>query len=797
MATPTPPAPPVGPDTLVTIKILQNESVNRRVKLPLRDLGARVFPQKIRQLLAIPPTHVLTLERYSDSVASYVLLDSENLTVYKQLYRAAKAKLKLRIKATSYPEVNPEPVATPIPSPIPELPSQKDPKDSSPRYSYLETVLSSPLNAPQKEAEAEAEAEAPQPVQEFPQPGASTMTLPCGRPRPTFPLRFPENDSAAGSFCIDCNNCRKGIPAEHFHCGICDDGDYDLCPACVNAGVTCPGQNHWLLKRLVQNGVVINSTTETIAPKRTASEETLVQETLVQPVAEKEVEPKAEETTPTPVLEVNCDAEERTCNACFREFSKSKMVTCDDCEDYDLCVGCLLKNTHGHHPGHSFSIISEVHFCLKAMVQSRCRPGHHRHHAATCDGCNKRIIGVRHKCLACPDWDYCWSCIKNADETHPRHRFVPIYDVIAEPLPSREVHHNIYCDGPLCRNNPAASWIVGPRYKCSICHDTDFCAACEALPTNPHNRTHPLIKFQTSVRNVSVSTLGDDGFGGHPFVMGDHNAMPAYEVPTPTTAPTTEPTPVPPEVATEKQDSKSEEQFTEAPQVAEKAEPLESVMEDHGAYFMRDTIPDGTSMSPGHVFKQTWTLYNPGPLAWPIGTSIRYVGGDAMFNVDTNHPSSAQELTMAMSSDELTSPVGPAESADFTVTLKSPQRTGTSISYWRLKLPNGTPFGHKLWCDIKVAEELPVESSLTAPLSESNMIFPKLEKESPLSSTHEAMSETAPSAPPLSSADEQEILEDVESLALEDVSDDNGFLTDEEYDILDASDRESLHGKNA
>lgn len=47
MAAPTPPAPPVGPDSLITIKILHNDSVNRRFKIPLRDLGARVFPQKV------------------------------------------------------------------------------------------------------------------------------------------------------------------------------------------------------------------------------------------------------------------------------------------------------------------------------------------------------------------------------------------------------------------------------------------------------------------------------------------------------------------------------------------------------------------------------------------------------------------------------------------------------------------------------------------------------------------------------------------------------------------------------
>jgi next-to-BRCA1 protein 1 len=46
MTTPIPPASPVGPGTLITIKVLYNDST-RRFKVPLRELGARVLPQKV------------------------------------------------------------------------------------------------------------------------------------------------------------------------------------------------------------------------------------------------------------------------------------------------------------------------------------------------------------------------------------------------------------------------------------------------------------------------------------------------------------------------------------------------------------------------------------------------------------------------------------------------------------------------------------------------------------------------------------------------------------------------------
>ena len=59
---------------------------------------------QLRELLALPPTQNVKFERYSDSAASYVTLDPENTGVYKQLFRAAKAKLKLRIKVTTITE---------------------------------------------------------------------------------------------------------------------------------------------------------------------------------------------------------------------------------------------------------------------------------------------------------------------------------------------------------------------------------------------------------------------------------------------------------------------------------------------------------------------------------------------------------------------------------------------------------------------------------------------------------------------------------------------------------------------
>jgi next-to-BRCA1 protein 1 len=52
----------------------------------------------------------VVFERYSDSTASYVTLESDKPQIYKTLFRAAKAKLKLRLRATG---LAPSPEAVP------------------------------------------------------------------------------------------------------------------------------------------------------------------------------------------------------------------------------------------------------------------------------------------------------------------------------------------------------------------------------------------------------------------------------------------------------------------------------------------------------------------------------------------------------------------------------------------------------------------------------------------------------------------------------------------------------------
>ena len=253
------------------------------------------------------------------------------------------------------------------------------------------------------------------------------------------------------------------------------------------------------------------------------------------------------------------------------------------------------------------------------------------------------------------------------------------------------------------------------------------------------------------------------------------------------------------------------------PTVAVEEKPKEDVSkatlsQELQAHFIRDAVADGSILAPSKQFEQVWTLRNPGPHAWPAGCSVRFVGGDSMFNVDPNHPSSVTEIKNATESNVMDRVVEVGEEIEFTVVMRTTEREGKAISYWRLKTADGLPFGHKLWCDIVVARPKADESKPVDKVAEddesvtrSQMIFPKLDKESPISSVHQAAlgpaqsSSVASATSPVTADEEKQIFEEIENLSLDDDnSSEDGFLTDEEFDMLDDSEDDlevAINGK--
>ncbi|TEA17139.1 Next to BRCA1 gene 1 protein [Colletotrichum sidae] len=835
---------PTSPDTQVTLKI-NFEGMTRRHKLTLRDMGPSTLEERVRSLLALSQDASVVLERYSDSAGSYITLDKQNVSVYKQLYRAAKAKQKLKLRVTKATEEKkaPRPVSVedvpetnttvatqaeqqPESQPLVDLrqsttedvEAKQELPTSDTGLDFEASILASLLRRHATINDEETSATPDIPIFEgitARDQWFANAAVPECPPSPPSRVwsRCPAMVHPRTNFAVCCNSCDQTVPEAHYHCSTCDDGDFDLCQNCVDQGITCYGADHWLIKRIVKNGQIINSTTETIAPKTKATGKDTVKPAEVDPIVE------LRSLLPGKVLPAFSNAmySMRTCNCCVTELPEASFLHCTACEDFDLCHACFEKDLHGHNPKHPFvPAVEGAH--VPSHIQVKLSPGRNQSHNAICDGCDKYIAGVRHKCLDCPDWDYCADCIVNSKFVHPNHRFVPIYEPLEEVRSravSRSVHFGICCDGPLCaRAHNSPTYITGVRYKCTVCHDTDFCANCEASPANNHNKTHPLVKFKTPVRHVTVTTTGERGDGQRMQQMGDRNVRRTSSRSTETTANAsintvqtvvdvkpTEPV-VEPEVIEKspeptpeiKQEPEVKEEVIEKKPVAPVAEkPLTE--QDLAAVFVRDTIADGTILPPNHVFEQTWVLRNDGEVAWPAGCSVKFVGGDYMGHVDSNHPAGISELVSASESTVCYAPLAPGQEFSFNVLLRTPAREGKIISYWRLTTKDGLKYGHRLWCDVSVQAPKPVveepqqqPKEILAEMQSSTMIFPKLEKESSVSSIHEEVRSATTAPAPSSEAEEFEDCGEDEEW---DASDD-GFMTDEEYDILDASDEEFL-----
>ncbi|KAF8832007.1 hypothetical protein HHX47_DHR1000906 [Lentinula edodes] len=160
------------------------------------------------------------------------------------------------------------------------------------------------------------------------------------------------------------------------------------------------------------------------------------------------------------------------------------------------------------------------------------------HHGVSCDSCRSIIEGVRHKCLDCPDYDLCSSCIANGAAA----RHTPFHEFFEISEPGRVVVHNVFSGSgereaaPPMRHNGSpvqSSQPVVHNAKCINCPDWDCCAsrmntihvmhlsrfldpkilfACEALPIAVHPATHPLLKVKdvgTALPTVHRNNVGE------------------------------------------------------------------------------------------------------------------------------------------------------------------------------------------------------------------------------------------------------------------------------------------------
>ena len=260
--------------------------------------------------------------------------------MYKQLYRAAKAKQKLKLRLTTKQEVveesrGPKPVTvedepeteasqpTPVKEEttnesgaplLPSLPVQPPLSLSATLDREIPTV--EPTPAPAQPEYMNPFVRATQQMSEMRKKAqereAELAKLTAARAMARS-MQIPK-PYVRTNFAVYCNSCDRSIPESHYHCSTCDDGDFDLCQDCVDRGISCYGTDHWLIKRFVKDSVIINSTTERIAPKPKAK--------VVEPKIVVKEEPVLEDLNiPATLPKVFADmlyANIRTCNSCVK-----------------------------------------------------------------------------------------------------------------------------------------------------------------------------------------------------------------------------------------------------------------------------------------------------------------------------------------------------------------------------------------------------------------------------------------------------------------------------------------------
>ncbi|KAF8078982.1 hypothetical protein FPV67DRAFT_1404995 [Lyophyllum atratum] len=221
------------------------------------------------------------------------------------------------------------------------------------------------------------------------------------------------------------------------------------------------------------------------------------------------------------------------CSSCGKP-AVGQWFTCSACSALPygtpLCQAApsllgLLPGRHGHldlcHPFLQFLLSTPVPF-----PPTPPPPAIHR--GVICDACDLTIVGIRHKCLDCPDYDLCTACMLSGSSEHhnPRHQFFELAE------PTRIVVHTVNVDDEHASLDPAPfapapaasdlsilhhatcdlcdSIIQGSRYKCTICPDFDTCSSCFTCDT--------CYLILPSVNLTCVLSITDEQHPDHSFV---------------------------------------------------------------------------------------------------------------------------------------------------------------------------------------------------------------------------------------------------------------------------------------
>ncbi|KZS93190.1 hypothetical protein SISNIDRAFT_550176 [Sistotremastrum niveocremeum HHB9708] len=456
------------------------------------------------------------------------------------------------------------------------------------------------------------------------------------------------------------------------------------------------------------------------------------------------------------------------CDYCNKQI-KGTRYKCNDCANYDLCTECISQHSaQDVHSAiceqvHTFSIIPtpRARRPQPAAAAAPARPNKPVHRGVVCDSCDKGIVGDRHKCLDCSNYDLCEHCISLSSVVHPLHEFLKITEpgrIVVHTVDGGRTApaiHNATCD--LC-----SSRIHGDRYKCLHCPDFDVCSNCFSI-THIQHPNHNWVRVQDpsnimssvipahSVAHPATCDACDKAIIGvrykcmHPSCPNFDLCMNCEALPIPV-HPETHPlwkiksnkTVVPFAVKS------TETMFHDKTTTTEHAFPAPGytlIRDVHNAEKIKHNTTDQLTLdSPEQSIVLTQApgpaslLVPPPPMesqepeplratflsdnnmedGFVVAPGAEFVKSWLMMNSGERDWPEETELAFVAGSRlgaSSTSPwtfdvgrVGPGQTISVWASdMKAPEEPGKYCSYWRLR-SNGVPFGDRIWCDIVVPE---------------------------------------------------------------------------------------------
>ncbi len=173
---------------------------------------------------------------------------------------------------------------------------------------------------------------------------------------------------------------------------------------------------------------------------------------------------------------------EELCNNCWDKINGTRFK-CMVCPDVDLCSSCVSSSADrvAHDLSHAFFPINSERdrASFEIARASRIEGPPLAVHDKSCDVCKAVIVGARHKCADCDNYDVCTGCLSSLVK-----RSVHVLGHVFLPIEGPQAGHMVSFE--IARGQARASDVCG---GCGNISGERRCAACwrsqEAGPSTP------------------------------------------------------------------------------------------------------------------------------------------------------------------------------------------------------------------------------------------------------------------------------------------------------------------------